>query len=61
MPSGAWRVLGCGPFLGTETVVHQRDPRFRNLCRRFDGAYNLVYLDAMGNMVVARDPLAEPS
>lgn len=30
---------------------------FRNLSDRFDGAYNLVYLDAMGNMVVARDPL----
>jgi amidophosphoribosyltransferase len=29
---------------------------FTNLCRQFDGAYNLVYLDAMGDMVVLRDP-----
>jgi amidophosphoribosyltransferase len=29
---------------------------FTNLSRKFDGAYNLVYLDAMGNMVVLRDP-----
>jgi amidophosphoribosyltransferase len=29
---------------------------FTNLCRQFDGAYNLVYLDAMGDMVVMRDP-----
>ncbi len=30
---------------------------FRNLSRRFDGAYNVVFLNAMGEMVVARDPL----
>src|SRR5207253_7898971 len=29
---------------------------FRNLSERFDGAYNLVFLNAMGDMVVARDP-----
>ena len=29
---------------------------FGNLSRRFDGAYNLVYLNAMGDMVLARDP-----
>jgi amidophosphoribosyltransferase len=28
----------------------------RNLSERFDGAYNLVFLTAMGDMVVARDP-----
>ncbi len=29
---------------------------FRNLSRRFDGAYNVVFLNAMGDLVVARDP-----
>lgn len=29
---------------------------FRNLSRRFDGAYNIVYLNAMGDLVVLRDP-----
>src|SRR5205085_8227017 len=29
---------------------------FRNLSRKFDGAYNLVYLNAMGDLAVARDP-----
>jgi len=29
---------------------------FRHLSRKFDGAYNLVYLNAMGDMVVLRDP-----
>jgi amidophosphoribosyltransferase len=29
---------------------------FRNLSSRFDGAYNLVFLNAMGDMVVLRDP-----
>jgi amidophosphoribosyltransferase len=29
---------------------------FRNLSAMFDGAYNLVFLDAMGDMVVVRDP-----
>jgi amidophosphoribosyltransferase len=30
---------------------------FRNVARDFDGAYNLVFLNALGDMVVARDPL----
>jgi amidophosphoribosyltransferase len=29
---------------------------FRNLARQFDGAYNLVFLNAIGEMVVLRDP-----
>jgi amidophosphoribosyltransferase len=30
---------------------------FRNLARKFDGAYNLIYLNAMGEMAAMRDPL----
>lgn len=30
---------------------------FRNLALKFDGAYNLVFLNAMGDMVVLRDPV----
>src|SRR5262249_37809756 len=30
---------------------------FRGLAAKFDGAYNLVFLNAMGEMVVLRDPL----
>jgi amidophosphoribosyltransferase len=29
---------------------------FRNLSKRFDGAYNIVFMNAMGDMVVVRDP-----
>src|SRR6476469_816133 len=29
---------------------------FRHLSTQFDGAYNIVYLNAMGDMVVLRDP-----
>jgi amidophosphoribosyltransferase len=29
---------------------------FRNLSRKFDGAYNMVFLNALGDMVVLRDP-----
>ncbi|MFO1019492.1 MAG: amidophosphoribosyltransferase [Planctomycetales bacterium] len=29
----------------------------RSLSRKFDGAYNIVYLNALGDMFVARDPL----
>ena len=29
---------------------------FRNLSQRFDGAYNLAFMNAMGDMVIARDP-----
>ncbi len=30
---------------------------FRNLSRRFDGAYNIVMINALGEMIVARDPI----
>lgn len=30
---------------------------FRHLSEKFDGAYNLVFLNAMGDMVILRDPL----
>lgn len=29
---------------------------FRRLCEKFDGAYNLVFLNAIGDMVIVRDP-----
>jgi len=29
----------------------------RNMCQRFDGAYSLVMLNALGDMLVVRDPL----
>src|SRR5437773_2223964 len=29
---------------------------FRSLSRKFDGAYNIVYLNAMGDMAIIRDP-----
>ncbi|MBL8823725.1 MAG: amidophosphoribosyltransferase [Planctomycetia bacterium] len=29
---------------------------FKNLGERFDGAYNIVYMNAMGDMVISRDP-----
>src|SRR6202047_16281 len=29
---------------------------FRNLSQRFDGAYNIVFLNAMGDMAILRDP-----
>jgi amidophosphoribosyltransferase len=29
---------------------------FRSLSRRFDGAYNIVFMNAMGDMAVVRDP-----
>ena len=53
----------------TEIIMHQLSYRLRgdkpadlvavmrSLARLFDGAYNLVFLNAMGEMVVARDPL----
>src|SRR5262245_41214011 len=52
----------------TEVIMHylsyelRHDERpdlgevFRNLSRKFDGAYNLVFLNALGDMVVLRDP-----
>ena len=54
--------------LDTEVIMHalsyelRSDERpdlvevFRNLTRRFDGAYNIVFMNAMGDMVIARDP-----
>jgi amidophosphoribosyltransferase len=53
----------------TEVLMHQicsalstdRRPPLVDLCRhfarKFDGAYSIVFLDALGNMMVARDPL----
>jgi len=53
----------------TEIFMHQicralstdRRPPLVDVCRslaeRFDGAYSLVFLDALGGMMVARDPL----
>ncbi len=53
----------------TEIIMHEisrelsgdRRPKLidvmRNISQRFDGAYSLVYLNAMGDMLVARDPL----
>src|SRR5439155_25319974 len=29
---------------------------FRNLSQKFDGAYNIVFLNAMGDMAIVRDP-----
>ncbi len=54
--------------LDTEVIMHylsyelRNDARpdlvqvFRNLSQKFDGAYNIVYLNAMGDMAVVRDP-----
>lgn len=54
--------------LDTEVIMHylsyelrsDKPPNlvevFHNLSERFDGAYNLVFMNAMGDMVVARDP-----
>ena len=53
----------------TEVLMHQicaalaseRRPALidvcRHLARKFDGAYSLVFMDALGNMMAARDPL----
>ncbi len=53
----------------TEVILHyiaheiRRDERanlvevFRSLAQKFDGAYNIVFLNAMGDMVVLRDPV----
>jgi amidophosphoribosyltransferase len=54
--------------LDTEVIMHylayelRNDTRpdlvdvFRNLSQRFDGAYNLAFMNAMGDMAIARDP-----
>jgi len=53
----------------TEIIMHEicralsseHPPPLMDVCRRladrFDGAYSLVFLDALGNMLVMRDPL----
>jgi amidophosphoribosyltransferase len=53
----------------TEVLMHQisgalaseRRPHLIDVCRhcarKFDGAYSMVFLDALGNMMAARDPL----
>ena len=44
----------------TALSVERRPPLvevFRQLAGKFDGAYSMVFLDALGDMVVARDPL----
>ena len=53
----------------TEMILHalsyrlrgEKTPKLagvmRSLARSFDGAYNIVFLDAMGRMFVARDPV----
>ena len=53
----------------TEIIMHELSaalssderPPLLDVCRRlgerFDGAYSLVFLDALGDMIVARDPL----
>ena len=45
----SWRLRG-------EKAVGLRDV-MASLSRSFDGAYNVVFIDAMGRMFVARDPL----
>ena len=44
----------------TAVSVEHRPPLvevFRQVAEKFDGAYSVVFLDALGDMVVARDPL----
>ena len=46
--------------IGRELSGNERPPLFeimRNISRKFDGAYCLVLLNALGDMLVARDPL----
>jgi amidophosphoribosyltransferase len=54
--------------LDTEVIMHylsyelRNDERpdlvdvFKNLSRKFDGAYNIVFMNAMGDMAIVRDP-----
>jgi amidophosphoribosyltransferase len=54
--------------IDTEVIMHylsyelRHDTRpdlvqvFHNLSKRFDGAYNIVFMNAMGDMAIARDP-----
>ncbi|MCX7427935.1 MAG: amidophosphoribosyltransferase [Planctomycetia bacterium] len=45
----------------SKALSHDKSPPLVDMCRevagRFDGAYSLVFLDALGDMLVARDPL----
>ena len=45
----------------SKALSHKKSPPLIDMCReiaeQFDGAYSLVFLDALGDMVVARDPL----
>jgi amidophosphoribosyltransferase len=46
-------------YLGEELRGNERPDLvevFRRLTRRFDGAYNIIFMNAMGDMVVLRDP-----
>lgn len=44
-----------------KALSHKKPPSLLQICKevaeRFDGAYSLVFLDALGDMIVARDPL----
>ena len=44
-----------------KALSHEKSPPLIDMCReiakRFDGAYSLVFLDALGDMLIARDPL----
>ncbi|MBN1909283.1 MAG: amidophosphoribosyltransferase [Pirellulales bacterium] len=44
-----------------KALSHDTSPPLIDICRKlaeqFDGAYSLVFLDALGDMIVARDPL----
>lgn len=45
----------------SRALSHDKSPPLIDMCREiaknFDGAYSLVFLDALGDMLIARDPL----
>ena len=45
----------------SRALSHEKSPPLIDICRdiasNFDGAYSLVFLDALGDMMIARDPL----
>jgi amidophosphoribosyltransferase len=46
-------------YLSYELRMHDRPDLvevFRNISKKFDGAYNIVFMNAMGDMAVVRDP-----
>jgi len=48
-------------YLGHELRGEERPDLvqvFRNLSEKFDGAYNIVFMNAMGDMAVVRDPVS---